>query len=50
MVGRIPRERMEAYVTLVLAGADHRKAFEAMMGESIASVETQLRRHLAGLQ
>ena len=50
MVGRVSRERMEAYVKLMLAGADNRKAFETMMGEPIDQVDFHLRQHLASLR
>ncbi|MHC4579776.1 MAG: DUF1570 domain-containing protein [Planctomycetota bacterium] len=50
MVGRIPRERMQAYVVAVAAGVDSVKAFEAMMGRPLRQVEVAVRHHVADLE
>jgi hypothetical protein len=50
MVGRVPREKMQAYVMAVKKGADSVKAFEIMMGRRpVRTVEAEIRHHLAKL-
>lgn len=51
MVGRVPREKMQAYVEAVKGGADSVKAFRKMMGgRSVREVEAEVRHHLEGLK
>ena len=49
MAGRVPRERIAAYVTAVAAGVDPVQAFETMMGQPIRHVEVDVREHVQRL-
>lgn len=51
MVGRVPREKMQAYVVAVKNGADSVKAFRKMMGgRSVRQIEAEVRHHLEALE
>jgi hypothetical protein len=51
MVGRVPREKMQAYVVAVKGGADSVKAFRTMMGgRPVRTVEAEVRHHIEGLK
>lgn len=51
MVGRVPREKMQAYVVAVKGGADSVKAFRKMMGgRPVRAVEAEVRHHIDGLK
>jgi len=50
MIGRVPREKMQAYVVAVKGGADSVKAFRKMIGgRPVRTVEAEVRHHLAKL-